>query len=125
MGVFHATEHLHLCNLPVANGTTFSGNRISGKEDNLTRHTDIFGNFLDINLTSSRNFQNKFLVEWFVFRKFNNFQVIWKRNLLPICFVNLDLLVERKSSSVFKEARKGFFVDVVFAKRLKITKKDI
>ena len=24
-----------------------------------------------------------------------------------------------------KEARKGFFVDVVFAKRLKITKKDI
>ena len=25
----------------------------------------------------------------------------------------------------FKEARKGFFVDVVFAKRLKITKKDI
>ena len=26
---------------------------------------------------------------------------------------------------MFKEARKGFFVDVVFAKRLKITKKDI
>ena len=25
----------------------------------------------------------------------------------------------------FKEARKGFFVDVVFAKRWKITKKDI
>ena len=25
----------------------------------------------------------------------------------------------------FKEARKGIFVDVVFAKRLKITKKDI
>ena len=28
-------------------------------------------------------------------------------------------------SSLLKEARKGFFVDVVCAKRLKITKKDI
>ena len=28
-------------------------------------------------------------------------------------------------TSEFKEARKGFFVDVVFAKRWKITKKDI
>ena len=28
-------------------------------------------------------------------------------------------------ANVLKEARKGFFLDVVFAKRLKITKKDI
>ena len=34
------------------------------------------------------------------------------------------MLVDFYSISL-KEARKGFFVDVVFAKRLKISKKDI
>ena len=33
--------------------------------------------------------------------------------------------VSKVANSTFKEARKGIFVDVVFAKRLKITKKDI
>ena len=34
-------------------------------------------------------------------------------------------MLEKFRANVLKEARKGFFVDVVFAKRLKITKKDI
>jgi len=34
---------LHFGEFPVANRTAFSG--ISGKEDNLARYTEIFGNF--------------------------------------------------------------------------------
>ena len=41
------------------------------------------------------------------------------------CEPGLPMLSSENVKLKFKEARKGFFVDVVFAKRLKITKKDI
>ena len=40
-------------------------------------------------------------------------------------FFLMQILTFIYKQNVLKEARKGFFVDVVFAKRFKITKKDI
>lgn len=61
---------------PVKNGTAIS--RLSGKEDNRTRYTEILGNIFSQNFRSiwiySRNFSN-FRVEWFAYRKFNNFRI--------------------------------------------------
>ena len=72
-GVFHSakTSGLNFRQFPLANGTA-AFSKISKKEDNLARYTQI-SNFFSRNFSSikfcSQSFYNCFVEEWFAFRK--------------------------------------------------------
>ena len=90
---------LNFRKLPVANGTTFS--KISKKEDNLARYTQISKFF-------SRKFSFysfllpeflEFSVEWFTFQKFKSFREI--STAFAAVFKFLKVLVEWKAPFAF------------------------
>ena len=85
LGAFQSTKTsgLKFRQLLVANGTAFS--KISKKEDNLAKYTQIFENFFrkfSFHSTLPAEFLF-FSLEWFALRKFNSFRIFWK--LFPIC----------------------------------------